>query len=422
VGQASDPPEQTYFNPILQLNDEWVKTSGYCMDVYTDAAIEFIEDNRTNPFFVYLATNTPHVPLEVDEKYVTHYREAGLDNFTARIYAMCENIDENVGRLLDALDEQGLADNTIFIFMTDNGPQLFSRHGMELDCPRYSAGMRGAKSTPLENGIRVPFFVRWPAQMQGGRDIGRIAAHIDILPTLLDACGIDMPDGPKIDGVSIMPLLNSGAEAEAEWPDRTIYMQGNNDVPQLYHNFAARSQHYKLVQPVSYNQGMPDNAPLYLYDMEKDPGETTDLSAELPEIHARMKREYEDWFADVSSSRGYHAVRIPVGTPHQNPITLTQQVWRAPDSTRPGKPGAWLLDVVEAGEYTFTLQFPQTDAPATLWLKVGDREYTHEMDDQAMSCEFPSVNLPMGDVDVESFITVQGKKRTRTAYVHVSKK
>jgi len=215
IGQDSDPPGgESYFDTILQHNGRPAKTRGYISDVITDAASEFVAKNRPAPFFVWLAYNCPHVPLEVPDSYSRKYRAMNLKredfpevghlipkNFdpeiTAKVYGMIENIDENVGRLLAKLDQLRLAQNTIVIFLTDNGPQH----------PRYNSGMLERKGSTHDGGIRVPFFVRWPGRVEAGRKIDRIAAHIDLAPTLLEICGAPKPTNVKFDGISLAPLL-----------------------------------------------------------------------------------------------------------------------------------------------------------------------------------------------------------------------
>jgi arylsulfatase A-like enzyme len=186
LAQPSGPPGDGYFDPMLSHNGVWAKHSGYCTDIFTSAAIAFIARHRAEPFFVYLATNAPHMPLQVADEYSAPYLAMGLDEETAKTYAMITNIDDNVGRLFAALDELGLDRNTIVIFLTDNGPAF---GGVE----RYNAGMRGQKGTVYEGGIRVPCFVRWPGVIPSGKAVDRLAAHIDLLPTILNACRVSPP-------------------------------------------------------------------------------------------------------------------------------------------------------------------------------------------------------------------------------------
>lgn len=250
IGQPSDPPGgESYFDPMLRQNGRWVKTAGYVSDVITDAAIEFIDRHRARPFFAYLSFKAPHTPLQAPPRLYDKYRamDLALDpprqpghpvqkfdaDTTAKIYAMVENIDENVGRVLTKLDELKLAENTLVIFLTDNGPQQ----------PRYNAGMLRLKGTVHEGGIRVPFFVRWPGRAPAGRLVNnRIAAHIDVTPTILEACGVTRPVRVRFDGVSLVPLLG---DASTGWPARTLFFQWHRgDVPEEGRAFAVRSERY----------------------------------------------------------------------------------------------------------------------------------------------------------------------------------
>jgi arylsulfatase A-like enzyme len=410
IGQPSDPPDNTYFEPTLQHNGETVRPDGYCTDIFADAAIEYIKEQRSKPFFVYLATNAPHGPLQIDEQYVAKYRDMGIENKTARIYGMVENIDENVGKVLAALDETGQADNTIFIFMSDNGPAG----------RRYNAGLRGTKTTPWEGGIRSPFFFRWPAQLQGNTDIDRIAGHIDIMPTLIDAAGASVPSDRTIDGISLMPLLEGQS---ANWPDRTLFLQSHRgDEPQQYRNFGAVTQQYKLTQPLKFSGGrIPDNPHIALYDLSTDPGEEMDISGDKPDIHADMIRQYEEWFKDVSSTRGYAPVRILLGAAEINPVILNPQDWRGTDSYMPGFLGYYEVNVTEAAQYQFDLRFTMNELPATIFLKVGGHELSRSIDAGGMACTFDPITLEAGDARVEAWIEEEGQKVMGVRYVRVKR-
>ncbi|MBI3856220.1 MAG: arylsulfatase, partial [Planctomycetes bacterium] len=180
LGQPSDPPGgDHYTDPTLYKNGKAFKSKGYCTDVFTDATIEFITANKDKPFFAYVPFNAPHGPLEVPASHLKPYQDAGLKDETARVYAMVSNIDDNVGRLLKTLETLKLDKDTIVIFMTDNGPQQ----------ERFNGGMRGLKGSVFEGGIRVPFFLRWPGLGGEPRDVKTLTGHIDVMPTLLEACG-----------------------------------------------------------------------------------------------------------------------------------------------------------------------------------------------------------------------------------------
>ena len=199
AGGITQPPDQpnSYFDPLLWQNNKPVRGKGYCTDIFFDAALHFIEQNREKPFFTYIATNAPHTPLEVSDQAVAPYRAMGLDDTTARIYGMVENIDKNFGRLLAKLDELGLRRNTVVIFLTDNGPQQ----------QRYTAGLRDRKASVYEGGIRAISLWQWPAAFPQPRKIGRMAAHIDVAATLLEMTGTQPLASRTLDGKSLLPLL-----------------------------------------------------------------------------------------------------------------------------------------------------------------------------------------------------------------------
>jgi arylsulfatase A-like enzyme len=303
IGQPSDPPETSYFDPILQHNGEQKQYKGYCTDVFTDATIDFVRDSGNRPFFAYLSTNAPHTPLEISDAYVEPYKAMGLDETTAKVYGMITNIDDNVGRLLAALEDAGVADNTLVIFMTDNGGQ------MPRDAQRYNAGLRGTKGTVYEGGIRVPCFLRLPGQIEPGRDVDGLAAHIDLAPTILQACKVSTDATEAMDGSSRWHSLAPGETrpaAPAQRDDEPRVLQWHRgDVPEPFRASAVVEQRFKLVNGEE------------LYDLEADPGEQNDLAAAHPEEVARLRAYYEAWFADVSEGHNYAPPRIHLGTRHE---------------------------------------------------------------------------------------------------------
>lgn len=366
IGQPSDPPGgESYFDPVLQHNGKQVKKKGYCSDVFTDAAIDFIGRNRDGPFFCYLAYNAPHTPLQVPGRYHQMYAKLNLghDQFpkigqplvgksnlddTAKVYGMVTNIDDNLGRLFAKLEELNLAENTILIFLTDNGPQQV----------RYNSGMLMRKGSVHEGGVRVPFFVRWPAQLPKGRDVDRIAAHIDVVPTLAAACGAALAKDHRVDGKNLLPLWKG---QEIAWPDRTLYTQWHRgEVPQMHRACAARSQKWRLVQPEGVaEKPLPAKLRFKLYDMEKDPFEQRDVADQHPEIVAKMKQGYEAWFKDVSSTRGYDPPRIHIGSDKEPVTVLTRQDWRGPKAGwGPKSVGHWDVEVAKAGKFEIDITAP----------------------------------------------------------------
>ena len=217
IGQASDYWGNDYFDDTYERNGKFEKFEGYCTDVWFREGIRFVEENKDKPFFLYLALNAPHGPYRVPPEWAKPY-QGNKEVANANFYGMIANIDHNMGILRDRLHELGLAENIILIFMTDNGtagggkfPSLDAEPSIG-----YNAGMRGKKSTVYEGGQRVPFFIHWPkGGLTGGTDITTIAAHIDVLPTLADLCGIPVSDEYKEDGISLKPLLDG---SDREWP------------------------------------------------------------------------------------------------------------------------------------------------------------------------------------------------------------
>jgi arylsulfatase/arylsulfatase A len=288
IGQAAGPPGNTYFDPILEHNNVSKKFRGYCDDIFTDAAIKFIETNRDRPFFAYLATNLPHLPLEVPDVRADPYRKMGLHEHNARVYGMITNIDANVGRVLAKLKQLGLEKKTIVIFLSDNGPRT-RRTKNDVYPDRYVAGLRGTKTSVYENGIRVPFFIRWPGKLPAGKKVGIMAGHIDILPTVLEVCQIAKPEGVKLDGHSLIPVIHGES---VYWSQRNLYFQWHSGpVPFQFVHFTARSQRYKLVQPQDNPHAIITHpsredleqmlATLELYDIQNDPSELNNIARNI---------------------------------------------------------------------------------------------------------------------------------------------
>ena len=361
ISQTPDLPN-SYFNPLLWKNGEPVRSRGYCTDVFFDAALSFIEQHRDEPFFAYIPTNAPHTPLEVADRYAQPYLDKGLDETTARVYGMVQNIDENFARLLQRLEELGLRENTLIIFLTDNGPQQ----------QRYTGGLRGRKSQTYEGGIRVPCFVQWPQRLKGGRTVDRIAAHIDLLPTIASACGAT-PDtsGHPHDGVSLLPLLdNVSGDADANWPERALFFQCHRSLtPKAFQNCAVVTQQFKLVgSPGTFSREDFDpatEAKFELYDLLADRGEQNDLASRQPAVLQRLKTQYEAWFADVRASRNFTPGVIDVGDPQAPSTHLCRYQdgsWVSDRST------GWPVRVVRPGLYRAIVRCGET--PGDLQLRV----------------------------------------------------
>jgi arylsulfatase A-like enzyme len=407
--QPSDPPGNSYFDPILMHNGKAEKTKGYCSDVFTDAALNFIRQDAGKPFFCYLAFNAPHEPLQVDQKLVEPYLAMKLDPTTAKVYAMVENIDANVGRLLKLLDDGKLAGDTIVIFLTDNGPQQL----------RYNAGLRGRKGSVFEGGIRVPLFVRWPGNYLS-RDVPQPAAHIDIMPTLAAACGVALPANRKLDGRDLTPVLANYAK---DWPDRSLFFQWHRgDVPEKNRAFAVRGPSYKLVQPFGAGPDRErDKWELMLFDLANDPNEQKNIAHENEAIVRKMQHDYTAWFDDVGK-RGYDPPRIHLGADAENPVTLTRQDWRGPRAGwRVDDLGHWEVHVERDTIFMFTCRFaPRTDA-GVVHLRIGGVTREEPLPAKATEIVFRDVKLPTGDTRLETWLAV-GATAAGANFVDVERK
>jgi arylsulfatase A-like enzyme len=402
LGQASDPPGgDHYTDATMYRNGKAVKTKGYCSDVIADAAIEFIAANKDKPFFAYVPFNAPHTPLEVPESYLKPYKDAGLPDAAARVYAMVTNIDDNVGRLLKKLEELKLEDDTIVIFMTDNGPQQ----------ERYNAGMRGLKGTVFEGGIRVPFFLRWWGLRQPPRAVKELAAHIDVFPTLIDACGVAAPKGGKIDGRSLLPLLK---ESTAAWPERELFFQWHRgDVPEKGRACAAMDSRWKAVWTT------PKSKPM-LFDLQADPGEKNDVALEHGDVVDRLTRNYEIWFEDMRKTREFAPPRIVLDPAHEDPVTLTRQDWRGPKAGwNKDSSGFWLVDVRKESKYDVTLTFAPPGAPTKVTYTVNGRPTPMAIDANATSVTLKSVPHAIGPGQVSA--TIAGEKPYGVEYIELKR-
>ncbi|MEQ1859225.1 MAG: sulfatase-like hydrolase/transferase [Chthoniobacteraceae bacterium] len=373
-----------YFDAALLRGAKPEATKGYITDVLTDEAMKFIAAQRGQPFFCYLAYNAPHSPFQVPDKYFDKFKAKGLEDNVSAFFGMCENIDDNVGRLLAHLDALKLAENTIVLFLTDNGGTA----GVKL----FNAGMKGGKTSVHEGGSRVPLFVRWPAAKWKPAVVKPIVSHIDLYPTLLDLCGVAAPAGPKLDGVSLRPLLEG---REAAWSERVLFTHNPISETNKFPG-AVRTQRYRLVREIKGAGGgskaKANDAgatPWQLYDMEADAGQARDLASDQPERVAELSKLYDAWFADISRE-GLRRFPIEVGHATENPVEIhAPQSYFDPPLTfasGPGYANDWLtgwtdadakvwfdLDVVAAGTYEIALGYasPAEDAGAKISVSTG---------------------------------------------------
>lgn len=419
MGQVGDittwfKGDSSYFDPVLWHNGAQEAYSGYCSDIFTDEALQFIESNKDEPFFCYLAYNAPHTPLQVPQKYYDMYKDidpsSGFENDkrpfpkmseknkedARKVYAMVSNIDDNIGKLLNRLEDLNLSDNTVIIFMTDNGPQQ----------ERYIAGMRGKKGSVFRGGVRVPFFIRYP-KLNEPKQINRTAAHIDILPTLADICSAKLPSDRKIDGQSLLPLLEDDSQV---WPDRSLFFYWTRRYPELYNNMAIQRGDYKLVGHTDFNAKISD---FELYNVTNDPYEQNNLVNDNLGLAASLKNELDEMYQELIRSE--NIVRQPlieIGNANENPVLLNR-------NDADGERGIWAQEEVfgkwnvkvNKGNYNIKFKFIKPiEAGGTLLLETNGVVNRIVNTENTDILEMRNVALPEYEGDLKGNYLVSGRK------------
>ena len=410
--QVGDPDswfrrDSGYFDPILLENGNKIKKEGYCSDIFTDVTIEFIEKNKDRPFFSYLSFNAPHTPLQLPEKYEDMYADLKIDstnykkqnrpfpkmkerdiNTAKKIYGMVSNIDDNIGRVLNKLEELNLKENTIVIFLTDNGPQQL----------RYNSGLRGLKSSVYEGGVHVPFFIRYPKKIKTNKEINTPLAHFDLLPTLLDICEINARD--NLDGKSFWPLLKNQS---VEWANtRPIFFDWNRGYPEKYQNIAVRRGDYKLVGMTDH-QATP--ADLELYNIKNDPSESNNISHTKPELVAELKSLFDDWYDDIIDSPNLGNVPIVIGSEKEKTTLLSRNdakgswgVWAQKEIF-----GYWDVAVEEEASFNVKCFFEQPlESSGVMKIRFGKIQLAQQVEAGVQEIIFENMSLKKGEFKVEA--------------------
>ena len=382
VGQTPDYWDNAYFGGSYWHNGKPTPVEGFCTDVFFDYARRFIRAQKSagKPFLAYITTNAPHGPMHAPEEYAKPYLGQGRGkNGLAHFYGMIANIDDNVGQLRAFLEVEGLAEDTIFIFTTDNG----SSSGSKV----HNSGMRAGKGSEYDGGHRVPFFVSWPkGGLGGGRDVEPITAHVDVLPTLIDLCDVPAPAGVEFDGTSLVPLLEGVAPG---WAERILVTDSQRvKDPIKWRKSAVMTDRWRLINGKE------------LYDIKADPGQAKDIALEHPEVVAGLAKFYDKWWDDLEPGFANDAA-IYLGHPGENPARLTSHDWITTGSTpwnqahirkatnRDKNTGFWNVKVVEEGDYEIRL-----------------RRWPEEVDEAIAAGLPPGADVP----GAKAFRTVPGKK------------
>jgi arylsulfatase A-like enzyme len=334
----------TYFDPVLNHNGVDSKYQGYCTDIFFAEAMHWIEGKTKaeEPFFVYLPTNTPHVPNVCAEKYSAPYvGEHDGKKIPAEFYGMIANLDENLGKLEAFLNDTQLRDNTILIYMSDNGTQ--SRQAQEI----FNAGMRDKKTSVYEGGHRVPCFVRWPAGgLLSGKDIDELTQVQDLLPTLIELCDLRKGNNATaFDGASLADLMKGVAN---ELADRKLVVQYKvSGAP--WDPAVVLWDKWRLIGGTE------------LYHVGRDPGQAANVADQHSEVVKAMAVHYEAWYAEAKPL--FDRPRwIHVGTEKQNPMMLYAQDWvgdycdNMGGLTRATAVGSWTIEVAQQGVYELELR------------------------------------------------------------------
>ena len=414
----------SYFDPVLWHNNQQKAYTGYCSDIFTEKAIDFIKKNKEQPFFCYLSFNAPHTPLQVPDKYYQMYKDIdpseGIDaqlmpeaeltekdkEDARKVYAMVSNIDDNLNRLFEKVEALGIEDNTIIIFMTDNGPQQV----------RYVSGMRGRKSSVYRGGIRVPFFMRYHAKFKDNQDMDQMAAHIDLLPTLSKLCAAPMPKDRKIDGRSFLPALQNET-----LPERSFFSYWTRKFPELYNNVALQKGEYKLVGKTDFDASLQE---FELYNLREDPNEKINIVGQEREKASILKSEMDELISELSTSPNLvNPPLIQVGTPYENPVYLNRNdaggqrgVWNQEEIY-----SFWKVDL-QKGVYDLKFKFLKPlDGGGDLFLEMGQNiKRKQHLEDEKDELIWRNVALPAGAFDFTPFYR-KGRKSIFPLWVEIQK-
>ncbi|EMI54395.1 arylsulfatase [Rhodopirellula sallentina] len=421
IDEIGNPIENDYFDDTYYHNGVQEQRSGYCTDVFFDACEQFITRHAEERFFVYLPLNAMHSPHTVADKYSAPFLDQGHPPVRAKFYGQIINFDENLGRLFQTLEDQGVAENTIVIFMGDNGTaQGFAT--VEPD-DGFNADMRAKKGSVYDGGHRVACFVRWPENLDAGRDVNRLTCCRDWLPTLVEICDLTLPREVYFDGDNIAPLLRGNDD---QWQDRTMFVERQADQPKMATrpvekghrpNYAVLTERWRLVNGE-------------LYDMTNDPGQNNNVASDHPERVEALKKQYEQYYNDVFANDGAYT-RFPIGKPESNPIRLTVRDWHPTEGNVIWKQkqladdalwinGFWAIDVARAGNYDIRVSRFPDDAKAPMKakqvrLRVGENEQTQNVQPTDVSAKF-STHLETGHHIVQAWLTDETTGKQRGAY------
>lgn len=425
VDEIGNPVGNDYFDDIYYRNGVAEKFEGYCTDVFFDEALRFIEEGKTSnfelPFFIYLPLNAMHGPLTVDPRYSDPFLAEGLHESLSTFLGMVQNFDENLGRLLDSLDDWGIDENTIIVFMGDNG----TGGGYDPRTGRgFNSGMRDKKGSTYEGGHRVACFIRWPGALEGGKSVEALTAHLDWLPTFVEFCDLKAPENLSFDGKSIVRLLQDDAK---DWGERSLFVNRQADQLEMWHPGVDPKAKYPS-RTVLTERWRLVNAELY--DIVQDPGQQHDIANQYPEVVENLDQAYREHFGDVTNHGGKFTPFF-IGSPKENPTRFTARDWHHTDGGVIWKMslveddsvfvnGFWVLDAQQAGRYKIRLsRFPK-DAERPIGankarIRLGEYGEENDLQPTDTFVNF-EMELPKGETLLQAWFTDAETQRERGAY------
>lgn len=407
ISHAPDYFENDDIDDTYIHNGKWQQYKGFSTDVFFEQAMAFMSQSQRKhqPFFCYLATTAPHGPWWAMQKDTEPY--VGVQGLDAPgFYGMIANIDTNMGRLMRFLEANRLSDDTILIFSSDNGTTA----GQNV----FNASMRGMKGSPYDGGHRTPLFVYWPSGgLTGGRDVPNLAAHIDILPTLVELCNLENR-GRDVDGRSLCPLLLN--QSDSEWPDRTIVTDSQRlEFLHKWKETAVMTQRWRLVSPTVEG----DATKLELYDMTKDPGQSVDVGQQHPDVVKFLAAQYKEWWRRVSADGGEY-VRIGVGSDRESPTFLSSHNWHGEDQADKAwnqgqirqaniANGVWTLEIERAGQYRFELRRWPREVDLPINAPYANQKPNQQLTLPGIAISAIKARLMIGNIDVSKPVRASDK-------------
>lgn len=383
-------------DPVFDHNGKSMQVEGWTSDIISGIAIDYMKRERNNPFFLYVAYPEVHEPWYAPDDLVEKYLKKGVSKSLATVFAMNEQLDASIGKLLTAVDKEGLSEDTVVIFVGDNGPIYSTSNGLaditkEEMALRNPESLRGFKGNLYENGTRVPGMIRWPGRFNPHLEMNSVDV-IDIVPTIIELADVPSTANRKLRGQSLMPMLTGNDPSELTrpavyanhdtlWPERKRLYSFLHDKEQIDFNaslMAIRNGNYKIVQAWSRRE---------LFDLENDPSELKDLSQQLPNVFKRMGKQLDDTFAEIYSTQGtYDLPTFPIGLPEVEETFLyacapkeifgevVTQSHSVDDFCQVGDGLEWEIEVLAEGEYLLELRMVPGKTKGLLTLSINGED------------------------------------------------